>query len=253
MNKTFFFRMIITMVITMGLATVGKAEESGACNVDGIAYFIWNIDGNGTLHVIPLEASTSHFDKSPFYKYRKQIKNVIIEDDFYCEEGFKVVGDNLFKGLDRLESVTFSNSVRSIGESAFEGCTALKEITIPSTVENIGRNALKGCSSLVSVSLPFLGFDGAIWVDQTDKNDLSWIFGTSTGKEYYNVSHKIGKKTMSFSVPVSLKSLSVNGGILCSDAFSDCSSIENIILGKTAKSVPSALVAGYYGILYSGK
>ena len=159
----------------------------------------------------------------------------------------------MFKGLDRLESVTFSNSVRSIGESAFEGCTALKEITIPSTVENIGRNALKGCSSLVSVSLPFLGFDGAIWVDQTDKNDLSWIFGTSTGKEYYNVSHKIGKKTMSFSVPVSLKSLSVNGGILCSDAFSDCSSIENIILGKTAKSVPSALVAGYYGILYSGK
>ena len=110
MKKAFFIRMIITMVITMGLATVGKAEESGTCNVDGIAYFIWNIDGNGTLHVIPLEASTSHFDKSPFYKYRKQIKNVIIEDDFYCEEGFKVVGDNLFKGLDRLESVTFYES-----------------------------------------------------------------------------------------------------------------------------------------------
>ena len=253
MRKAFYLRMIITMVITMGLASVGMAEEPSTCNVDGTAYFVWNIDGNGTLHVVPLEASTSHFDKSPFYKYRKQIKNVIIEDDFYCDEGFAVIGDNLFKGLDRLESVTFSNSVRSIGESAFEGCTALKEITIPSTVENIGRNALKGCSSLVSVSLPFLGFDGAIWVDQTDKNDLSWIFGTSTGKEYYNVSHKIGKKTMSFSVPVSLKSLSVNGGILCSDAFSDCSSIENIILGKTAKSVPSALVAGYYGILYSGK
>ena len=247
MEKTFYFRMIITMVITMGLATVGKADEPSTLSVDGTAYFVWNIDGNGTLHVVPLEASTSHFDKSPFYKYRKQIKSVIIEDDFYCDEGFEVIGDNLFKGLDRLESVRFSDKVRSIGESAFEGCTALKEIIIPSTVESIGKNALKGCSSLVSVSLPFLGFDGAIWVDQTDKNDLSWIFGTSNGKEYYNVSHKIGSKTMTFSLPVSLKSLAVNGGVLCSDAFEDCSSLENISLGISTKSVPSALVAGYYG------
>ena len=137
MNKTFFFRMIITMVITMGLATVGKAEESGTCNVDGIAYFIWNIDGNGTLHVIPLEASTSHFDKSPFYKYRKQIKNVIIEDDFYCEEGFKVVGDNLFKGLDRLESVTFSNSVRSLALMALYGLTRQTRMTFHGYLEPV--------------------------------------------------------------------------------------------------------------------
>ena len=102
MEKAFYLRMIITMVITMGLASVGKAEEPSTCNVDGTAYFVWNIDGNGTLHVVPLEASTSHFDKSPFYKYRKQIKSVIIEDDFYCDEGFEVIGDNLFKGLDRL-------------------------------------------------------------------------------------------------------------------------------------------------------
>lgn len=150
MEKAFYLRMIITMVITMGLASVGKAEEPSTCNVDGTAYFVWNIDGNGTLHVIPLEASTSHFDKSPFYKYRKQIKNVIIEDDFYCDEGFAVIGDNLFKGLDKVESIRFSDKVRVIGESAFEGCTALKEIIFPSTVKKIGRNALKGCSSLVS-------------------------------------------------------------------------------------------------------
>jgi hypothetical protein len=255
MRKAFYLRMIITMVITMGLASVGMAEEPSTCNVDGTAYFVWNIDGNGTLHVVPLEASTSHFDKSPFYKYRKQIKNVIIEDDFYCDEGFAVIGDNLFKGLDKVESIRFSDKVRVIGESAFEGCTALKEIIFPSTVKNIGRNALKGCSSLVSVSLPFIGFDGAIWVDQTDRNDLSWIFGTSTGKEYYNVSHMIGRKTMKFSLPVSLKSLAVNGGVLCSDAFDDCSSLENISLGISTKSVPSALVAGHYGDaqLYSNK
>ena len=82
MEKAFYLRMIITMVITMGLASVGMAEEPSTGNVDGTAYFVWTIDGNGTLHVVPLEVSTSHFDKSPFYKYRKQIKSVIIEDDF---------------------------------------------------------------------------------------------------------------------------------------------------------------------------
>ena len=84
---------------------------------------------------------------------------------------------------------------------------------------------------------------------------LVFLILPSTGKEYYNVSHKIGRKTMNFSLPVSLKSLAINGGVLCSDAFVDCSSLENISLGISTKSVPSALVAGHYGDaqLYSNK
>ena len=255
MKKAFFIRMIITMVITMGFAQVVKANEPTACCVDGTAYFVWNIDGNGTLHVIPLENTTSNFDKSPFYKYRNQIKNVIIENDFYCEEGFRTLGNNLFKGLDKLESIQFAAPVRNIGESVFEGCTALREITIPSSVESIGRNALRGCSNLVSVSLPFLGFDGSIWVNQTDKNDLSWIFGTSNGKEFYTVSHTIGEKTMTFSLPVSLKSFSISSGILCNDTFDDCVSLDNVKLGRATKSVPTSLVAGHYSSmsLYTDK
>ena len=255
MKKFFFFRVIITMVITMSFAQVSMAEEPRTCCVDGTAYFVWNIDVNGTLHIVPIEATTSNFDKSPFYKYRDQIKNVIIEDDFYCEEGFATIGNNFFKGLDKLENVQFSGRVRNIGESVFEGCTALKEIVIPTSVESIGRNALKGCSSLVSVSLPFLGYDGAIWVNQTMKNDLSWIFGTSKGKAFYTVSHVIGDKTMSFSLPVSLKNFSVNSGVLCNDAFEDCASLENINLGIRTRSVPNALVAGHYGnvSLYENK
>ena len=247
MKKAFFFRMIITMVITMGFAKTAMANEPTACSIDGTAYFIWNIDGTGTLHVTPLEATTSNFDKSPFYKYRKQIKRVILEDDFYCMDGFSTIGKNFFKGLDKLESIQFVSPVRVIGEGAFEGCTALKEIVIPSMVESIGKNALKGCSSLTSVSLPFLGYNGAIWVDQTDKNDLSWIFGKSKGKDFYNVSHTIGNKTLSFSLPVSLRSLTVKGGILCNEAFENCVCLEEVYIGKNIKKVPSALVAGHYG------
>jgi hypothetical protein len=246
MKKAFYLRMIITMVITMGFAKVAMADEPSLCSIDGVIYFTWNIDGTGTLHVTPLEATTSNFDKSPFYKYRDQIKKVVIENDFYCEDGFKAIGNCFFKGLDKLESVQFTSSIVSIGESVFEGCESLKEIVVPSTVESIGRNALKGCSSLTAVSLPFLGYNGAIWVNQTDKNDLSWIFGTSKGKEFYTVSHTIGSKTMSYSFPVSLKSVTISGGILCNDAFDNCVSLENISLGKETKSVPSALVAGYY-------
>ena len=107
MERTFLTRMIITLVITMSSVNVSMAKEPGTsvCCIEGTEYFVWNIDCRGTLHVIPLEATTSNFDKSPFYKYRKQIKNVVIEDDFYCDKSFTTIGNGFLKGLDKVECV----------------------------------------------------------------------------------------------------------------------------------------------------
>ena len=102
MTTSFINRIIVIAVLTISFAANGMAKEPSLMDYNGIEYFTWNIDGTGTLHVTPLEATTSNFDKSPFYKYRDQIKKVVIENDFYCEEGFKTIGKNLFKGLDKL-------------------------------------------------------------------------------------------------------------------------------------------------------
>lgn len=230
----------------MGFANVVMAMQPNVCNVDGTDYFMWNIDAQGTLHVTPIESTTTNFEKSPFYKFRKQIKNVIIEDDFYCERSFSTIGRNFFKGLDHLESVQLSKSVRNIGESCFEGCTALRDIDIPATVEYIGRNALKGCPGLVNVHLPFIGADGSIWVNDTDKNELSWVFGNSKGREYYTVGQKYGDKAITFSLPASLRSISVNSGIICYDVFANCVSLDEISLGKATVSLPTSLATGNY-------
>lgn len=248
MERTFLTRMIITLVITMSSVNVSMAKEPGTsvCCIEGTEYFVWNIDCRGTLHVIPLEATTSNFDKSPFYKYRKQIKNVVIEDDFYCDKSFTTIGNGFLKGLDKVESIKFSKSIRNIGESAFEGCTALKEIEIPATVENIGRNALRGCSNLECVSLPFVGYDGSVWVNETDKNDLSWIFGKSKGKSFYTVDQTMCDNAVSFTLPVSLKSFAIGSGIVCYDVFTNCTSLEDISLGMATMSMPTALATGQY-------
>ena len=64
------------------------------------------------------------------------------------------IGDDAFKNLSGLTSVTIPNSVTSIGVSAFSGCDGLTSITIPNSVTSIGAGAFGGCSSLTSITLP---------------------------------------------------------------------------------------------------
>ncbi len=68
--------------------------------------------------------------------------------------GLKAVNDEIFKGCETLEAVTFLCAVDSIGASAFEGCVSLTEVAIPYGVESIGASAFKNCSNLTKVVIP---------------------------------------------------------------------------------------------------
>ena len=79
-----------------------------------------------------------------------RIRNNIVEGIGICEdtnivipEGVKKIGDNAFKGLSWIESVSIPNSVTEIGDSAFEDCLKLTSISIPDGVESIGDFAFK--------------------------------------------------------------------------------------------------------------
>ena len=63
------------------------------------------------------------------------------------------LGDNEFKGMTGVKSVTLNDGLTSIGASAFEGCTALTTITIPASVTSIGADAFKGCTALTTVTI----------------------------------------------------------------------------------------------------
>ena len=64
------------------------------------------------------------------------------------------IGNNDFKGCERLKSITIPSTVTSIGNDAFLGCSGLTSITIGSGVKSIGNYAFSDCSGLTSVVIP---------------------------------------------------------------------------------------------------
>lgn len=143
MTTSFINRIIVIAVLTISFAANGMGKEPSLIDYNGIEYFTWNIDDNGTLHVTPLADVTPDFQESPFIKYRKQITNIVFEDDFYNETVLNKIGKNLFKGLDKVKSVTLPDGIKSVDATAFEGCTSLKDLSIPASIDTNDNSELK--------------------------------------------------------------------------------------------------------------
>lgn len=72
---------------------------------------------------------------------------------YSVKPGTLVIADGAFAGCDA-EKVTLSSQLITIGNNAFKGCEKLTEITISENVENIGDSAFEGCISLEKIKLP---------------------------------------------------------------------------------------------------
>ena len=145
MTTSFIHRIIAIAVLVLTFAANAMAKEPSLMDYNGIEYFTWNIDDNGTLHITPLAEAMPDFQESPFIKYRKQITSIVFEEDFYNEATLSKIGKNLFKGLDKVKSVTLPNGIQSVDATAFEGCTSLKDLSLPASID-MNRNAeFNGC------------------------------------------------------------------------------------------------------------
>lgn len=124
---------------------------------------------------------------------------------------------NGFKGLDKLQKVTFPANLVKIGSNAFNGCISLDNVTMPDTVteignyafndcqsisalsfnaqlQSIGRYAFNGCSSLTSITIPasvtFIGkysFYGTSLSYAKLENTEGWDF---VNRDDLSVSHR---------------------------------------------------------------
>ena len=144
MTTSFINRIILIAVLTISFAANVMGKEPGL-DYNNAEYFAWNIDDNGTLYVTPLTDATPDFQESPFIKYRKQITSIVFEDDFYNETALSKIGKNLFKGLDKVKSVTLPDGIKSVDATAFEGCTSLKDLSIPASIDTNDNSELKSC------------------------------------------------------------------------------------------------------------
>ena len=144
MTTSFIHRIIAIAVLVITFAANAMAKEPSLMDYNGIEYFTWNIDDNGTLHITPLAEAMPDFQESPFIKYRKQITSIVFEEDFYNEATLSKIGKNLFKGLDKVKSVTLPNGIQSVDATAFEGCTSLKDLSLPASIEMNSNAELNG-------------------------------------------------------------------------------------------------------------
>ena len=76
------------------------------------------------------------------------LKRVTVED------GVTAIGEGMFAGQGKLESLSLSASLKKIGGYAFYNCRGLTGISFPSGLTEIGASAFSGCSGLKGISIP---------------------------------------------------------------------------------------------------
>ena len=64
------------------------------------------------------------------------------------------IGNNAFKGNEKITSVTIPEGVTRIGMEAFQECRQLARVTLPSTLTNIGNYAFFCEDSLITLTIP---------------------------------------------------------------------------------------------------
>ena len=65
-----------------------------------------------------------------------------------------IVGDNMFNGLSKLETVILPDDVTAIGRNAFRGCSSLTSLTLGSSLTKIDDSAFSGCYNLTELTFP---------------------------------------------------------------------------------------------------
>lgn len=101
----------------------------------------------GTL-TLSGSGKTNNFEEksTPWFKYVDDINRLIVSD------GVTTLGDNIFAFLDKAETVTLPNSLKTINDKAFYGCASLKQIKGGyNALKKIGNSAFAYCRKLEAV------------------------------------------------------------------------------------------------------
>lgn len=110
-------------LIPTASAATSSEEKSGTFGAEG-DNLTWVLDSEGTLTISGKGAMDvwNHPIYIPWYSYRYDIVNVVIED------GVTTIGNGAFSCCDGLTSIIIPDSVTSIGDEAFWYCNGLTSV-----------------------------------------------------------------------------------------------------------------------------
>ncbi len=138
--------------------------------------------------------------------YDTSIKHIVIGDG--------ITGiSNSFNGLKGLESVSIPEGLKNIYDSFME-CTALKSVDFPESLEEVSGFSFADCTALKSINF---------------KNKLQ-INGGYCGAPFYNCD--------------ALVEVYIPGGSYLYSAFTGCSSLENVYIGREGLAIGHSYPSG---------
>ena len=107
----------------------------------------FDTDGDGEVSIEEAEAATT------FSGLFDDWKGVVSFDEIrYFKNVHSLSG--VFRGCNKLVSITIPESITNLGQYAFAGCSSLTSIALPSGITTIGYCTFSSCSSLVSIVIP---------------------------------------------------------------------------------------------------
>ncbi len=185
-----------------------------------------------------------------------RISRVLFENGSVCEE----IGSSAFEKCVYLQDAEIPNCVTAIGNSAFKSCYLLENIEIPSSVVSIGAGAFSSCNYLKSVTFEegsvceTIGeeaFYKSVLIKHIEiPNSVTSIgddaFSGCSSLEFneYDTALYLGNNTNPYLVLVTaistpFTSCEVNAStkFICSLAFYDCNSLEEITIGRNVISI----------------
>ncbi len=178
-----------------------------------------------------ISESVTEIGNDAFYNYSK-LTSVLIPNSV------TKIGNYVFYGCTSLECLKIPDSVLSIGIGAFEGCTGLKTLVLSSGLTTINEGLLSGCSSLENLTIPFVG--SSINTTEASRETLfGYIFGTNSFegsvsiKQYYSSNNS----SVSYYLPTTLASVTINGGDLLYGSFYNCSSLTSVVIGDGVTNI----------------
>ena len=107
----------------------------------------FDTDGNGEVSIEEAEAATS------FSGLFDNWKGVTSFDEICYFKNVHSL-DGIFKGCNKLVSITVPENITDLGTYAFSGCSSLTSVVLPSGITAIGNYTFQDCSALTAINIP---------------------------------------------------------------------------------------------------
>ena len=165
--------------------------------------------------------------------------------------GGKVVGikNNAFYSNEQIETIYFSENIKSIGVASFAKCKNLYFVSLNQDLEKIGNGAFSTCESLKEIIIP----------NNVSTIDGSAFFGCTTLRKIEIGTNVKEIKEFAFSECLNLEEI-IYKAKSCNEwptadryIFNNCGKNKEITLtiSNTVEHIPAYLFAGYNGVGYT--